>query len=84
MDLWRYQTPDGRGIRPALDALLPYVTGDKPWPRQQITKPHLSTLRTLLRRAAVAYGEPSYLKLLPKLADHPDAPLDLLLYPPAD
>ncbi len=82
VDLWRYQTPDGRGVRKALEYVLPYATAGRPWPGQQITKPHLANVRTLLRRAAAAYGEPTYLKLLPKLGDHPDAALDLLLHPP--
>jgi hypothetical protein len=82
VDLWHHQTADGRGLRQALDSVLSYTTGGRPWPGQQINKPHLSGLRTLLRRAAAAYGARSYLDVLPKLADHPDAPLDLLLYPP--
>ncbi|HEY1378686.1 MAG TPA: alginate lyase family protein, partial [Gemmataceae bacterium] len=82
VDLWRYRTPDGRGMRKALDYVVSYTTDDRPWPGEQITDPHLANLRTLLRRAAAAYGARSYLDVLPKLADHPDAPLDLLLYPP--
>jgi hypothetical protein len=82
VDLWRYRTPDGRGLRQALDYVLPFTTEGRPWPRPQLTQPHLANVRTLLRRAAAAYGEPDYLKPIAKLADHADAPLDLLLYPP--
>lgn len=37
LDLWRFTTQDGRGIRGAFDYLLPYATGERKWDRQQIT-----------------------------------------------
>jgi len=37
VDLWNYETADGRGIRKALDFLLPYAQGQKKWEHQQIT-----------------------------------------------
>lgn len=36
VDLWTYRTPDGRSLRVALDFLLPFVAGERPWPYQQI------------------------------------------------
>jgi hypothetical protein len=37
LDLWHFQTSDGRSIRKAFEYLLPYATGEKRWDRQQIT-----------------------------------------------
>jgi len=35
VDLWNFETPDGRGIQKALDFLLPLPPGDRKWPYQQ-------------------------------------------------
>jgi hypothetical protein len=37
VDLWNYETADGRSIKRAVEWLMPYWKGDKPWTRQQIT-----------------------------------------------
>src|SRR5262249_18004637 len=67
VDLWRFQTPDGRGIRKALDWLVPYATGAKKWPNQQITPLRRGAIAPLLRRAAIAYKEDRYERLIDKL-----------------
>jgi hypothetical protein len=67
IDLWNYRTADGRGIRPALDWLAPYATGQRAWPYQQIQKTKPDSMATLLRRAAVAYGDAKYARLLEQL-----------------
>lgn len=38
VDLWHFATKDGRGIRRAFEYMLPYATGEKKWPREQITE----------------------------------------------
>src|SRR5437588_2215505 len=40
VDLWHFQTADGRSMRKALDYLLPYATGEKKWPYKQISEIH--------------------------------------------
>ena len=64
VSLFEYETADGRGIRKALDFLAPYADPQKPWPYPQLTQDFRGDLLPLLRRAAVAYGEPSYEQIL--------------------
>jgi alginate lyase len=66
LDLWSYQTPDGRGLRKALDFLVPFAAGDRRWPEAQITAFETGALHPLLRRAAVAWKEPKYRELAVK------------------
>jgi hypothetical protein len=70
VDLWNYQTTDGRGIRKALDFLAPYVDAAKEWPYPQlggVTEGDRLQLATLLRRAALAYHHATYERLLERL-----------------
>lgn len=67
VDLWNYQTPDGRGIRKAIDYTLPYVLGDKPWEHSQISPFNKDSFIEPLRRAVVAYGDPEYREALAKI-----------------
>lgn len=62
VDLWHYETPDGRSIRKALDWLLPFAQGEA-WPYRQITPWSPKDLAPLLREAAVQYREPRYAAL---------------------
>jgi Alginate lyase len=68
VDLWQYQTADGRSMRKALDYLLPYATGEKPWPYQQITVMHRGDLAVPLREAAKAFHNPEYEAAAQKLS----------------
>jgi len=84
VDLWNYRTADGRSLRGALDWMVPYATGKKPWTHKQITKATFAPMVTLLRQAANAYQEPAYEMLIPKVKDASEE--DLLtpfLYPSA-
>ena len=60
VDLWNYRTTDGRGIRQAVDFLVPYAAGERKWAFDQITPFSASTVHTILRRGAVAWKEPKY------------------------
>jgi hypothetical protein len=80
VDLWHYETAHGRGIRKALDWLIPYSTGAKEWPYQQIGPLRGGSL-TLLRRAALAYREEHYERLIEKLPGGGDLGTVGLLYP---
>lgn len=67
MDLWSYETADKRGIRKALDWLLPFATGEKQWSYPQISAWQPEKLAPFLRRAALQYREMSYEATLGKL-----------------
>jgi hypothetical protein len=81
VDLWRYETADGRGIRKALDWLVPYAAGEKKWEHEQITPLRGGSLAPLLRRAGVAYREPRYGRLAENLSDRGGLGKTDLLYP---
>jgi len=69
LDLWNYQTEDGRSIRKALEWLMPYGIGEKPWQHQQITPRKSQEFATLLRRAANGFREPRYEQLISRIPD---------------
>jgi len=70
LDLWHYESTDGRSIRKALDFVAPYADRKKKWPHHP--DPHnakRSGLIPLLRRAAIVYEDERYEGLIGKLAD---------------
>ena len=70
VDLWSFQTHDGRGIRKALDFLTPIAFGEGKWNYQEIeggVKPQ--TLFPLMRRAAVVYRDKEYQLLMAKVPE---------------
>ncbi len=82
VDLWNYQTEDGRSLRKAIDWLVPFATGEKEWPYKQITPPKMKEMAVVLRRAANAYHEPKYEQLIGKLKNGEGlADLDELMFP---
>jgi Alginate lyase len=60
VELWDHRTLDGRGLRQALDFLVPYASGERPWPYPQITAFEPGESLWLLRRGAVAWKAPEY------------------------
>jgi hypothetical protein len=81
LDLWQFG-PDGTPLlRRALDYLIPFATGEKDFPYKQIGGVHGQRLVPLLRRAAIAYREPSYERLIGKIDADAEADRTNLLYP---
>jgi len=68
VDLWHFESPDGRSMRKALDYLLPYATGAKPWPYKQISEMRGSDLAEPLLEAAKAFHNPDYEAAAKKLS----------------
>jgi hypothetical protein len=73
VDLWHFESADGRGIRKALDRLVPFATGEAEWTDRQIVEPDPARLAPLLLRAAKAR----------RLDDDPARRARLLLRPDA-
>jgi hypothetical protein len=69
VDLWHYQTADGRSLRKALDYLLPFALGERKWPFQQLGEWPPQMLFPLLRQAATKYPDQGYQALLAKVPE---------------
>jgi hypothetical protein len=61
VDLWTYESPDGRGLRRGLDFVMPALLGEDEWDHQQIDEFKFSPSDMgLFYMAANRYGEPKY------------------------
>jgi hypothetical protein len=80
VDLWSYESADGRSIKAALDWLEPYVAGTAGWEYRQISSFDPSSARLLYRRAARHFDKPEYRTLGSAVSD----PVQCLLWPEPD
>lgn len=80
VDLWNYQTADGRSIRKALDFLVPYVAGEKKWPYPQIVEYNAGEISTILIVAAEKYKDPHYRELALQIDPGVSRKVDTLLF----
>jgi hypothetical protein len=60
VDLWNFQTADGRSIRKALDFLVPIAIGQAKWQYQELDGVKPEMLFPLMRRAATIYQDKQY------------------------
>ena len=60
VDLWNYQTKDGRGIRKALEWIAPYASGEQEWTHKQIKPRAYDLTIPLLEITAAKYNRPEY------------------------
>jgi hypothetical protein len=79
VDLWNFHTADGRGIRSALDYLLPFATGEKEWTYQKINGFQPEELLVPLLEVANRYGDSRYTAAAKKVAGTREAPAQNLL-----
>jgi hypothetical protein len=65
VDLWNYESKDGRSLKKAYEFLIPYVATDKEWEYKQIAQMASSQDRfaRLLIYAGNEFDEPSYVKI---------------------
>lgn len=68
IDLWNYETVDGKSMKKAFEWFLPYVTGEKQWDYKQLKSPSQDQMVILLKMASKAYQRPDYDKLGYKIA----------------
>lgn len=66
VDLWRYETEDGRSLRKALDFLADYADPEKAWPYQDL-KFDRRLLIPLLQQGAEEYGATYRRAVVPSL-----------------
>jgi hypothetical protein len=52
VDFWGMQTKSGKSLKKAIEVMLPYLSGDKPWTGQQIKEFHQADAFQLLIRGA--------------------------------
>lgn len=64
IDLWNFQTADGRSLRKALDFLSVYADPDKAWPHKQIEPFGRQGILNLLQQASPRYADEPYRKLI--------------------
>lgn len=87
IDLWDYESKDGRSLKKAFNYLSPFVLNPKDWPKKQITPGGVAKaieehMKPLFSKAATSIGveimnpdSKAYLKL---------SPLEALTYPPIE
>jgi hypothetical protein len=81
LDLWNYETADGRSIRKAFDFLTPFALREKPWAYQQLGGWSPDGFSSLARRAGLKFKQPGYTELAAKLARGNPASRTRLLSP---
>ena len=79
MDLWSYQTPDGRSIRKAIDWLIPFALGQKPWTTPEIGGLKSEALWPILREAASRLNDPQLAAAASRLGADPSYRLWLFI-----
>lgn len=72
-DLWKFELPDGRGIRRAMEFLYPFLAEKSRWPHPPDVNAWdgWPTRQPSLLFAGLAFNEPKYLALWKKLAPDP-------------
>ena len=82
VDLWHYQTADGRSILKAAEFMAPFADPDRAWPYQSIRRPNRRELGEILLRVAAEFPESQPIKDSLKFlrpGDFADSPEQLCL-----
>ena len=60
VDLWGYQSEDGRSLHAAVNFLVPWAGREQDWRWPELDKTETDGLYEVFQRAAWAYGDPTY------------------------
>lgn len=71
IDLWAFQTADGRSLKAALQWLLPFYTRETTWTRPQIRPFDFTNAALVLQLAAESLGDPALVAARRKVEQHP-------------
>jgi hypothetical protein len=82
VDLWNFETKDGRSIKKALSFLLPFASDDKKWEYQQLgdLDEAIENLKTDFLMAASAFGVEKYVEIVNTIKS-PEKSVETLIYP---
>lgn len=80
VDLWNFQTADGRGIRKAIEFLQPFVAADKKWTYTQIEPLQSEKLFPIMRRSARKYTDEKFVKMMSAVPKWAASDKNALLY----
>lgn len=83
VDLWHFETTDGRSIRKALDYIVDHLTAESGWPHPEMGSGIGGSMPQVLRMGAAAYEEPRYCEVLDALGTDMEKQQGCLLYPVA-
>ena len=82
IDVWRATTPDGRGLKVAIDFVEPYVGREKEFPFPDLKAGPTAESFEVFSRAAWAYGDEKYRRAAATLAHYnPDSEIHLTIAP---
>jgi hypothetical protein len=70
LDLWNYQTDDGRSLRKAFEFLIPFADPKNKWPYEQIEHLDPTSLYSMLKLAQIKIHEFDAQPVLKKLPQH--------------
>lgn len=80
VDLWDFQTKDGRGIRQAIEFLVPYLEGNKKWTYEQIEAFEPKKMYPIIRSASRKYSDEKFAKIASSIPKLTPEERGLLLY----
>lgn len=67
VDLWNFQTKDGRSVRKSIEWIAPYASGEKDWTNKQISPRKFDRTIPLMEIAAIKYKNSSYASIAKRL-----------------